>query len=83
MLNVEEMVDRYGEVCKRTKAAHILDRSVNTINAMLRDGRLDYACGGTMVDVRSIARYIAAPDIRENEGKIRRLRDRRGLEYSV
>ena len=36
MLNEEALVDKYGEVCKKTKAAHILGKSANTINAMLR-----------------------------------------------
>ena len=56
-----DMLDRYGEVCKRTVAAKILGCSVGKIASMLQDGRLSLACGGRMVDVRSIAAYIAQP----------------------
>lgn len=56
-----DMLERYGEVCKRTVAAHILGCSVGKIKAMLADGRLALACGGEMVDVRSIAAYIQQP----------------------
>ena len=66
------MVDRYGEVCTKTEAARILGRCVNSVKAMLDDGRLDTACAGRMVDVRSIARYICQP--REAEFEARRLR---------
>lgn len=55
------MVELYGEVCKKADAARILHSTAPTIRAMLADGRLDSACGGEMVDVRSIARYI--PDV--------------------
>ena len=83
MLNENDMVERYGEVCTRTKAAQILSRSVNTVNAMIRDGRLNPACGGTMVDVRSIASYIAMPDVRESEGRLNRLMKRRDIGVAV
>lgn len=83
MLSEEAMVDKYGEVCQRRVAAHILGRSPNTINAMLRDGRLDYACAGRMVCVRSIARYIAAPRQEENEARKRRLMARNGSKWAV
>ena len=56
-----DMLDRYGEVCTRVAAARILGCSTGKIKCMLHDGRLETACGGTMVDVRSIARYIAQP----------------------
>lgn len=83
MLNEEALVDKYGEVCKKKRAAHILGKSPNTINAMLRDGRLDCACGGTMVDVRSIARYMAAPKLEEHKGRINRIKARTGSKYAV
>lgn len=83
MLNEEAMVERYGEVCKRKTAAHILDRSVNTINAMLKDGRLDEACEGTMVCVRSIARYIAAPRQQEDKGRINRMKSKYNSNWAV
>lgn len=56
-----DMLERYGEVCTRVAAARILGCSTGKIKSMLQDGRLALACGGTMVDVRSIARYIAQP----------------------
>ena len=58
---MSDMLDRYGEVCKRTVAAKILGCSVGKVKNMLADGRLALACGGEMVDVRSIAAYIAQP----------------------
>ena len=83
MLNEEALVGKYGEVCRKRTAGHILSRSPNTINAMLRDGRLDSACAGTMVDVRSIARYIAAPKVEENKARIRRIKERNGSQWAV
>lgn len=65
----EYMVERYGECVKQSTAAKILDRDRTTIRSMLEDGRLDWACGGTMVCVHSIARYISAP--RESDFKAR------------
>lgn len=56
-----DMLERYGEVCTRVAAARILGCSTGKIKSMLKDGRLETACGGTMVDVRSIARYITQP----------------------
>lgn len=61
MNRMNDMLERYGEVCKRTVAAKILGCSVGKIRAMLEDGRLALACGGEMVDVRSIAAYIERP----------------------
>lgn len=61
MNRMNDMLERYGEVCKRTVAARILGCSVGKIRAMLEDGRLALACGGEMVDVRSIAAYIERP----------------------
>lgn len=55
------LVAQHGEVTTISNAARVLSRARNTIMEMLRDGRLDYACEGTRVDVRSIARYIMAP----------------------
>ena len=56
-----DMLERYGEVCTRVAAARILGCSTGKIKNMLKDGRLDTACGDTMVDVRSIAGYITQP----------------------
>ena len=61
MTREEEMVRQWGEVVSQTKAGRILSRHPNTVKAMLADGRLALACGGEMVDVRSIAAYIQQP----------------------
>lgn len=58
---MNDMLERYGEVCKRTIAARILGCSAYKVRDMLADGRLKEACGGSMVDVRSIAAYICKP----------------------
>ena len=72
MTREEEMVRQWGEVVSQTKAGRILSRHPNTVKAMLADGRLQAACAGTMVDVRSIARYIEAPAIENRKARIRR-----------
>ena len=79
----EALVERYGEVCTRVAAARILGRSVNTVKAMILDGRLDIACEGTMVDVRSIARYICQPAAEDFEARKRRYKERRGSGWAV
>ena len=56
-----DMLERYGEVCTRAGAARILGCSTSKIKNMLADGRLELACGGDMVDVRSITAYIERP----------------------
>lgn len=66
------LVAQHGEVTTVTNAARVLSRARNTIIAMLKDGRLDYACEGTRVDVRSIARYIMAPKQEDFNAKVRR-----------
>ena len=69
---LSDMLDRYGEVCKRTVAAKILGCSASKIKAMLKDGRLATACAGEMVDVRSIAEYITTP--RQHDEAARQLK---------
>lgn len=87
MLNLDDrtevMVAIYGEVCKKQTAAKILDCSVQKIKDMLEDGRLDAACGGTRVDVRSIARYIAAPRHEDYEARKRKMMHKRGSDWAV
>lgn len=87
MIDVNEreelMVRAYGEVCKRTEAARMLNRNIGTINAMLTDGRLEPACEGSRVDVRSIARYIAAPAQIEENARVTRIKRRNGSEWAV
>ena len=67
-----DMVARYGEAVKLTTAGHIIDRDRTTIKRMIADGRLDAACGGTMVDVYSIARYICAPALENTKARMRK-----------
>lgn len=67
-----DMVARYGEVVKMSTAARIIDRDARSIRRMLDDGRLDAACGGTMVDVRSIARYICQPALENTKARLRK-----------
>lgn len=68
----ELMVAQYGEVCSKAAAGRIISRNADTIRRMIEDGRLDAACGGTAVDVRSIARYIMSP--KEEDFKARNVR---------
>lgn len=63
---------QHGEVTTVSNAAKILSRARNTVTQMLKDGRIDYACEGSMVDVRSIARYIMAPKQEDFKAKVRR-----------
>lgn len=56
---LDDMLDRYGECCTQTKAAHILGKSPRTISRMLDDGRLRRI--DTSVDVRSIVQYLESP----------------------
>lgn len=76
---LDDMLERYGEVCKRTVAARILGCSVGKIKCMLQDGRLALACGGEMVDVRSVADYIERPAEIDEVARQRRL----GRKWSV
>ena len=67
-----DMVARYGEVVKIIQAGRILNRDRHTVKMMLDDGRLDAACGGTMVDVYSIARYICQPALENTKARLRK-----------
>ena len=68
-----DMLERYGEVCKRTVAARILGCSDGKVRSMIKDGRLALACGGEMVDVRSIAAYIEQPARADEMARQRRM----------
>ena len=78
-----DMVERYGEVCTRQRAAKILGCSSTKVRGMLADGRLDTACEGTMVDVRSIARYIEKPKQMDYEARVMKSEIKSGREWSV
>ena len=76
---LNDMLERYGEVCTKTMAAKILGRTPKTVRIMLEDGRLESACAGTMVDVRSIAKYITQPRQIDELARQRRM----GRKWSV
>lgn len=80
MTRLDDMLDRYGEAATYTKAARIIGRSAQTVKHMLEDGRLKYACEGTMVDVRSIAEYIERPKEIDFEVRLARRREKAGVE---
>lgn len=52
------LVRRHGEVVNKAVAARMLGVTRCTIYAMIKDGRIDAACDGKNVSVRSIARYM-------------------------
>jgi len=79
----EMMVHMYGEVCTKAAAARILGRNIKTVGGMLADGRIDYACAGTMVDVRSIAKYISQPKLEDFEARKRRIKMKYKSEFAV
>ena len=67
----EELLNLYGEYVDKTATAKILGVTRATVYAMLADGRIEGACSGRRVSVRSIAQYIAAPKGRARQQKIR------------
>lgn len=77
------MVLLHGEVCGKKEAGRILGCGTAHINSMLKDGRLDYACEGKKVCVRSIARYIAEPRKADEEARIRRVKMKYKTEFAV
>lgn len=56
---LDDMLDRYGEVCTQVKAAKLLGVAPRTIARMLDEKRLRRV--GVHVDVRSICEYIENP----------------------
>lgn len=77
------MVKLYGEVCTRAEAGRILGRDPKTVGKMISDGRIDDACAGTMVDVRSIARYISQPKREDLESRKRKLKMKYNSQFAV
>lgn len=61
MTREDLMVQAYGEVTTKTEAQRILTVSRRTLEQIIKEGKLELACEGTKVDVRSIARYIETP----------------------
>lgn len=66
---MNDMIDRYGEVCQQKKAAQILGVTPRTISRMMDDGRLRRV--GMHVDVRSICQYIENPTQLDFDARIR------------
>lgn len=58
MRTEKELVDMHGKYVDKSTAARIIGVTRATVYAMLADGRIEGACSGRRVDVRSIARYI-------------------------
>ncbi len=56
---MNDMVNRYGELCTHERAALILGVAPRTVRAMVLDGRLRRV--GKRIDVRSICEYIENP----------------------
>ncbi|MGN0775598.1 MAG: hypothetical protein ACI4MM_02855 [Candidatus Ventricola sp.] len=67
LLREETLVAQYGEYVDKTATAKILGVTRATVYAMLSDGRIEGACSGRRVSVRSIARYMAMPRNRKNQ----------------
>ena len=80
---VELMVRAHGEVCTKAYAARLLNCAPATIGQMIQDGRLDPACEGKRVDVRSIARFIARPEEEKMKARLRRVKMRYKSEFAV
>ena len=73
MRTEKELVDMHGKYVDKSTAARILGVTRATVYAMLKDGRIEGACSGRRVDVRTIARYLCA-------GKPKNRRNRHGLD---
>ena len=72
MSRMEELLEKYGEVCTRVEAGEILRCHYNTVRIMIQQGKLKCACQGRMVDVRSIVEFI------EDQKDTRKARNPRG-----
>lgn len=72
------MVEKHGEACTKSQAARLIRCSPTTITSMLQDGRLKSACGGTRVDVRSLADYIEDRGEMDHAARLRRKKARAG-----
>ena len=73
------MVECYGEACSFVVAGKVIGRSPATIRKRAGDGRIRFACEGTRIDVRSLARYICAPKQIDSDARLRKRRERDGV----
>lgn len=55
------MVREYGEAVTKTAACRIIHVSKSTLYRLISEKRVALACGGTRIDVRSLAEYIDRP----------------------
>ena len=67
---LDDMLERYGELCTQQVAAKILSVVPRTVARMLQEGRLRRV--GKKVDVRSIAAYIENPEQMNFEAEVRK-----------
>lgn len=67
----DEIFARYGEYVDKTVAARLLGVTRATVYTMLSDGRIEGACEGRRVSVRSIVQYMKKPRLGEG-GRSRR-----------
>lgn len=77
MVRLNDMLERYGEVCTQKTAAQILNVVPRTIARMMEEGRLRRV--DRRVDVRSICEYIENPRKANFEAKARRDRSRSSI----
>lgn len=77
---MRDMTERYGEACTFKVAGQIINRSVDTISNMVKDGRLRTACEGTMIDVRSLCEYIERPAEINERARVAKMRKKAGVE---
>jgi len=69
---LQYLIGVYGECCRQCVATKILGVTPPTIIQMMRDGRLRSVCGGSMVDVHSIAEYMDAPAQADFEARLKK-----------
>ena len=77
---MDDMVERYGEVCTQKVAGQILNVVPRTIHRMMEEGRLRRV--GQRVDVRSICEYIENPKQADFVAKVKKNRPRAELSQS-
>ena len=77
---LDDMIERYGEVCTQKVAAQILNVVPRTIHRMMEEGRLRRV--DHRVDVRSICEYIENPKQANFVAKAKNTRPRNTMSQS-
>ena len=77
---MDDMIERYGEVCTQKVAAQILNVVPRTIHRMMDEGRLRRVA--QRVDVRSICEYIENPRQADLVAKAKKNRPRKAMSQS-